>query len=185
MSRIEFMKIKTTLLVFAICAISGSAWSQNPAPSPPPSPVSPTDFKPEAVNAPGGGAWVRLLVPFRSTPAWADGIAFYYDILVEKDGQYRVLSGTARYSNVKAGSHSSVLFMSPSAVARFGTPLAAKIGVGYKDEVVTTFKWERPGSRAPEDWATQYKRYANQLLPIYLTPFVATEYGKYPDPIIK
>jgi len=139
------------------------------------------DFKAEAANAPGGGTWLRLLAAFRSTPAWADGIAFYYDVLVEKNGQFRVLSGTARYSNVKAGGHVAVLFMSPSAVARFGAPVAAQVGVGYNDELIESFKWTAPNSSAPEAWTTQYERYADQLLPIYLTPFVATEYGKYPD----
>lgn len=94
-----------------------------------------------------------------------------------------MLSGTARYSNVKAGSHAAVLYISPSAVARFGAPIAAQVGVGYNDEMAQTFKWSAPGSSPPQDWATQYQRYSDQLLPIYLTPFVASEYGKYPDPM--
>lgn len=173
--------IKIAIVLLASLLATYPASGQSPASSPPPPPIQVRDFKPEAANAPGGGTWVRLLAAFRSLPAWADGLAFFYDILVEKDGQYRVLSGTARYSNVKAGNHTAVLFMSPSAVARFGAPVAAQIGVGYNDEVVESFKWSAPNSGAPEGWATQYERYADQLQPIYLTPFVASEYGKYPD----
>ena len=171
------------VLFIVVCGLPVRA--QKPAePAEPPASVSIGEFKPEPVTGPGGGgSWLRLLTSFRSTPAWADGIAFYYDILVQKDGQYRVLSGTARYSNVKAGSHSAVLYMSPSAAARFGAPIAAKVGVGYADEVVQSFDWTAPGASPPKDWSTQYQRYSEQLLPIFLTPFVATEYGKYPDPM--
>jgi hypothetical protein len=173
--------IKISALFLASLLAALPTMAQAPAASPPPPPVQVREFKPEAANAPGGGTWVRLLAAFRSLPAWADGLAFYYDILVEKEGQYRVLSGTARYSNVKAGNHTAVLFMSPSAVARFGAPVAAQVGVGYNDEVVESFKWTAPSSKAPDGWPTQYERYADQLQPIYLTPFVASEYGKYPD----
>jgi hypothetical protein len=176
--------MKTTALLLPSLALllgASTCLCQAPAASPPPPPVVVADFKAEPANAPGGGAWLRLLAPFRSSPSWADGIVFYYDVLVQKGDQYRVLSGTARYSNVKAGSHSAVLYMSPSAVARFGAPVAAQVGVGYKDELIESFKWNAPGSKAPEGWSTQYERYSDQLMPIYLTPFVATEYGKYPD----
>ncbi len=176
--------ILTLLVCCATLLLAYPASGQAPASSPPPPPIQVRDFKPESANAPGGGTWVRLLAAFRSLPAWADGLAFYYDILVEKDGQFRVLSGTARYSNVKAGSHVAVLFMSPSAVARFGAPVAAQVGVGYNDELIESFKWDAPGSKPPDGWATQYERYADQLQPIYLTPFVATEYGKYPDAMV-
>ena len=168
-------------LVFAILLSVACARAQAPAETAPPAAVSITGFKPEPANGPGGGSWLRLLASFRSTPPWADGIAFNYDVLVEKGGQYKVLSGTARYSNVKAGTHAAVLYMSPGAVGRFGAPIAAKIGVGYADELVQSFDWSAPGASPPKDWSTQYQRYAGQLLPIYLTPFVATEYGKYPD----
>ncbi|MFZ4484576.1 MAG: hypothetical protein ACOYOL_11425 [Chthoniobacterales bacterium] len=168
------------VLILLISGVSSRA--QTPAPTPPP-PVAIEEFKVESAPAPGGGTWLRLLAPFRTSPKWADGIAFYYDVLVEKDGQFRVLSGTARYANVKAGRQAAVLYMSPSAAERFGVPIAAEIRVGYNDEVVQSFKWEAPGKKAPEGWGTQFQRYPNLIQPIYLTPFVATEYGKYPDAI--
>jgi hypothetical protein len=170
-----------TCLLLVVSA--GAAGSQTPA-APPPPPVEVVAFKSEAAEAPGGGSWLRLFAAFRSSPAWADGLAFYYDVLVEKGGQFRVLAGTARYSNVKAGSHLAVLFMSPSAVARFGAPVAAQVGVGYNDELMDSFQWTADGADVSADWATKYERYADQLQPIYLTPFVATEYGRYPDAMV-
>jgi len=175
--------ILTPIIASALLATSFFARAQsNDAPAPPP--VAVDDFKSEPVNAPGGTKpWLRLLAAFTSRPEWADGIAIYYDILVRKGEDYRVLSGTARYSNVKRGRHSAVLYMSPSAVERFGAPIAAVITAGYQGEMTEPHKWTASGQSAPSDWSTQYERYANQLQPIYLTPFVASEYGRFPDAI--
>lgn len=173
-----------------ITALSGALILSSPvlgqAPGgspPPPPPVSVVDFKVENAQAPGGGNWLRLLAPFRSSPKWADGVVFHYDILLERGGQYRVLTGSARYANVKAGTHAAVLYLSPSTVERFGAPIAARIGGSYDEEGIPPFEWSAAGREAPDGWSTQYERYPGLLQPIYLTPFVATEYGKYPDAI--
>lgn len=144
-----------------------------------------TKFRVEPGQAPGGGkTWLRLLADFSSAPAWADGITFYYDVLLAKGSDYRVVSGTARYSNVKRGSHSAVLFMSPNAVERFGNPVAANVRTSYKDEPSGEISWSQQGAAPPDGWAKQFQRYPNQLLPITMTPFVATEYGRYPDAMV-
>jgi len=174
------------VLAGAICAIGPALAQQSPTASTekPPVEIQVNKFRVEAVAPPGGGKpWARLLADFSSQPAWADGIAFYYDILVAKGEDMRVLSGTARYSNVKRGNHSAVLYMSPSAVERFGVPVAAFVRSSYKDEPSGELEWKSPegGSRAPQGWERQVQRYPGQLMPISFTPFVATEYGKYPD----
>lgn len=143
------------------------------------------EFRVEQAPAAGGTKpWLRLLVDFACRPSWADGIAFYYDVLLQKGEEFRVLSGTARYSNVKRGKQVAVLYLSPNAAERFGVPIAAQIGVGYNDEMSEVFKWEAPGQNPPDGWATQFKRFPDQLMPISLTPFVATEHGKYPDALV-
>ena len=150
----------------------------------PPDEIQVSKFRVEAAAPPGGGKpWGRLLADFSSQPAWADGIVFYYDVLVAKGEEMRVLSGAARYTNVKRGNHSAVLYMSPSAVERFGSPIAALIRTSYKDDSSGQLEWKSPegGSRAPQGWERQVQRYPGQLMPISFTPFVATEYGKYPD----
>jgi hypothetical protein len=150
----------------------------------PPDEIQVSKFRVEAVAPPGGGKpWVRLLADFSSQPAWADGIVFYYDVLVAKGEDMRVLSGAARYSNVKRGNHSAVLYMSAGVVERFGAPIAASVRSSYKDETSGQLQWKSPesASRIPQGWESQVQRYPGQLLPISFTPFVATEYGKYPD----
>lgn len=175
----------TLLLVTVLsCAFSlGSSQAQAPAPGEQPPEVEIGKFRIEPASAPGGSKqWLRLLADFSSRPTWADGVVFYYDVLVAKGEEMRVLSGTARYSNVKKGNHSAVLYLSPNAVERFGTPLAATVRSSYKDEPSGEIKWTNPqGGRAPENWERQAQRYPNQLMPIGLTPFVASEYGRFPD----
>jgi hypothetical protein len=142
-------------------------------------------FRVESATVAGGDKpWLRLLVDFGSRPDWADGIVFYYDVLLQSGNEYRVISGTARYSNVKRGLHTAVLFMSPSAVERFGSPVAAFVRSSYKDQPAGEINWEADGKNPPDGWANQFQRYSNQLLPITLTPFVASEYGKYPDAMV-
>lgn len=151
----------------------------------PPLEVELTRFRIESAPAPGGGSpWLRLLVDFNSYPAWADGIVFTYEVLVQQGDNSRVLSGTARYANVKRGRHTSVLYMSPSTAERFGAPVAARINAIYKDEAMNDLLWTADGRSAPSGWDREFQRYPNQLMPITLTPFVATEYGKYPDALV-
>jgi hypothetical protein len=187
---INIRTLLSTLTALAVCGFTLALAQNAPAPQAgaasqqPPAEVQVNKFRVEAAAPPGGGGqWLRLLADFSSRPAWADGIAFYYDILVAKGEDLRVLSGTARYSNVKRGSHSAVLYMSPSAFERFGAPIAAFIRSSYKDEPSGDLEWKSPegGSRAPKGWQTQVQRYPGQLVPINFAPFVATEYGKYPD----
>lgn len=181
------MNIKLTILAaIATFALASAAQTQTPAPKEQPPPdIELTKFRLESASAAGGAkSWTRLLADFNCRPDWADGITFYYDVLVQQGESYRVLSGTARYSNVKRGRHTSVLYMSPNAVERFGTPVAAIVRASYKDEPTSEIDWEAEGRSAPDGWNKQFQRYPSQLMPIVLTPFVATEYGKYPDALV-
>lgn len=178
---------KYMLSSLALLLVSSSLFSQtSPAPKPEEKPeIEPTKFRVEQAQASGGGkSWLRLLTDFSSNPAWADGIAFYYDVLLSQGSDYRVVSGTARYANVKRGNHTAVLYMSPGAVERFGTPVAAKVRSSYKDLPSGEISWSEPGKAPPDNWDKQFQRYPNQLLSITLTPFVATEYGRYPDAMV-
>jgi hypothetical protein len=175
----------TVVLAAGFCVTAQAQAPAPAAPQAPPPDIELTKFRLEQVAAAGGiKPWLRLLADFGCRPDWADGIAFYYDVLVQQGDKARVLSGTARYSNVKRGRHAAVLYMSPSAAERFGTPVAAVVRASYKDEQSSEIKWEAEGKSAPDGWEKQFQRYPNQLMPIVLTPFVATEYGKYPDALV-
>lgn len=180
------MNKTATLLALAVAILTAAPRAQAPAvPEAPPPDIELTKFRIEQVPAAGGTKpWLRLLADFNARPDWADGVAFYYDILVQQGEQVRVLSGTARYSNVKRGRHSAVLYMSPNAAERFGTPVAAVVRASYRDEQASEVIWEGEGRSAPEGWDKKFQRYPDQLMPIVLTPFVATEYGKYPDALV-
>lgn len=179
--------IPSVMVASAIVAVlsSFSLYSQAPGGQEKPPDVEVRKFRVEPATVAGGDQpWLRLLAEFGSRPDWADGIAFYYDVLLQSGDDYRVISGTARYSNVKRGLHTAVLFMSPSAVERFGSPVAAFVRSSYKDQPAGEINWEAGGKSAPDGWANKFQRYSNQLLPITLTPFVATEYGRYPDALV-
>lgn len=183
MPRPTYLGVLVTLLLVS------TGLTQAPTPSSqaqePPPEIEIREFVVQPATVAGGDkSWLRLLAKFVSRPAWADGIVFYYDVLLEANGQYRVLSGAARYSNVKKGSHAAVMYMSPSSAERFGAPVAAIVRSGYKDDLSGEITWEAPGKSAPDNWVEKFQRYPNQLLPITSTPFVATEYGKYPDAIL-
>jgi len=169
-----------SLMPFGFASAQAPAAEEEAAPD-----IEITRFRIEQASVAGSEKpWLRLLVDFNSRPGWADGIVFYYDVLVQAGGDLRVLSGVARYGNVKRGRHAAVLYVSPSTAERYGLPVAAQIAVGYNDELGEVFTWSAPGQNFSEGWATQYRRYPNQLMPITLTPFVATEYGKYPDALV-
>lgn len=164
---------------------SGVVFAQEPSPPPKP-PIEVTDVKIESASVAGSSKpWLRLLASFVSRPNWADGVVFYFDVLVEKDGQYRTLSGTTGYSNVKRGQHAAGVYLSPSSFERFGSPVAVSVQVAYGDEELAPFLWESPGKTSPSNWIKTTQRFPNQLMPINLTPFVATEYGKYPDLMVR
>jgi len=173
------------VLIFFHHAPAGVLLAQQP-PEKLPLEIELTKFRVEPAAAPGGTKpWLRLLCDFNVAPAWADGIVFHYDVLVRKGDDSRVLSGTARYTNVKRGAHTAVLYMSAGALERFGAPVAATVRSIYKDEPSGDITWSATGTgKPPENWATQFQRYPSQLSPIVATPFVASEYGKYPDVLV-
>jgi hypothetical protein len=173
------------VLIFFHHAAASMLLAQQP-PEKLPLEIELTKFRVEPLAAPGGTKpWLRLLCDFKVAPAWADGIVFHYDVLVRKGEESRVLSGTARYTNVKRGAHTAVLYMSAGAFERFGAPIAANVRSIYKDEPSGEIAWVASGGgKPPENWMTQFQRYPSQLLPIIATPFVVSEYGKYPDVLV-
>src|SRR5690349_17088112 len=82
--------------------------AQQPAPTP-------KEIKIQAVTLesgvlPGTGRnWIKVVTQFQSTPRWADGIVFSYNVLLGAENQYRVLPGTVRYANVKGGVNRAVM----------------------------------------------------------------------------
>ena len=124
--------------------------------------------------------WIKVVTTFQSAPAWADGIAFNYSVLIGVGSQFRVLPGIVRYANVKGGINRAVMYISPNTVERFGSPMAARIKVFYKDELVdeSTYKGK---IEPPANWETQVNKYQGLLLTVIHTPWLITDYSNSPD----
>ena len=144
-------------------------------------PIQITKFNIETDAAQGGGGkWSKLIATFSSSPEWADGLVFNYEVLVQAEDRFRVLTGLVRYANVPKGISEAVLYLSPSATKRFGAPVAATIGAFYNDQESSVFKWTT-GQKLPEGWNLKYNKYNGVLLNIMYTPWIASDYGRYPD----
>lgn len=130
--------------------------------------------------------WGKIIISFTTQPEWADGVALTVLALVErKEGetaQREILRGNILYTNVPRGKHQGVLYVAPATLARFGSPLIFQVSGVMGEEGASTFT-TKPVGKVEPNWPSQYNVRAG-LLPIYQTPWVAIESGKYPDFIV-
>jgi hypothetical protein len=134
-------------------------------------------------NVGGGAQWTKLLVDFRTTPKWIDGLQLSITALCgdgSEERPYSVLTGMARYINIPRGNNTGVLYISPKTTARYGGVAAATVDIYLNDRVVSSAELKE-GAKAPPNWQALYDRRDGALLPITATPWLASEYDKYPD----
>jgi hypothetical protein len=146
-------------------------------------PVTIAEIRP-VLAASGSGQWTKVLVTFNSDPKWLDGMQLSVTALVgdgTQDRPYSVLTGLVRYINVPKGQNTGVLYISPNTTKRYGGVAAATADIYLNDRVVSSLEWAGGGKKPPENWQGVYDRRDGALLPITSTPWVATEYDKYPD----
>jgi hypothetical protein len=122
--------------------------------------------------------WIKVVTQFQTTPAWCDGVAFSYLVLLGANNEYRVLPGTVRYANVRAGVNRAVMYISPNTVERFGGPITARVTAYYKDEPVDEGAYKSAGS--PPNWE-RLNKYDGLLLTVIHTPWVINDYSASPD----
>jgi hypothetical protein len=167
------------VLVILFAGITTSALAQQPAPTP-------KEIKIQAVTLEAGVLpgtnrnWIKVVAQFQSTPRWADGIVFSYNVLLSTGDQHRVLQGTVRYANVKGGANRAVMYISPNTFERFGSPAAVHVKAFYKDEQADDFVYKGPGT-IPSNWETQFNKYPGLLLTVIHTPWVISDYSNSPD----
>lgn len=177
------------ILFLALILVPSVLLGQQPPVAAPDPNQKPKDVKIESVTVesaplPGTTApWAKLVTKFRSTPKWADGIAFNYTALLGVPGQYRVVNGIVRYANVKAGNTRAVMYISPNTAERFGAPIAVNVRAIYRDEVVDEFTFRGPG-QIPANWDRQFDRISGALLNVLQTPWMMTEYVTSPDVLV-
>ena len=146
-------------------------------------PVAITEIKPVLASI-GTGQWTKVLVTFNSEPKWVDGMQLSVTALVgdgTEERPYSVLTGIVRYINVPKGQNTGVLYISPNTTKRYGGVTAVAADLYLNDRVVSSSEWSGGGKKPPQNWQGVFDRRDGGLLPITSTPWVATEYDKYPD----
>ncbi|MBX7157893.1 MAG: hypothetical protein K1X66_05870 [Verrucomicrobiae bacterium] len=170
---------KIIYCIFLLINCSSIIFAQVDTNAPPAVKMTKFNIETEAAQG-GGGKWSKLITTFSSLPEWADGLVFNYEVLVQVEDRFRVLTGLVRYANVPKGINEAVLYLSPSATKRFGIPVAVTVGAFYNDQEVDVFKWSS-GTKIPDGWNLKYNTYNGVLLNIMYTPWIASDYGRYPD----
>jgi len=158
-------------------------WGQSPAKGP--FGIEAVEFRKEPL--PGSDKpWGKILISFTTQPEWTDGVALTVLALVEKkegeNAQRDILRGNVLYTNVSKGRSLGVLYIPPGTLARFGSPVVIQVNGAMGEEGSATFS-TKPTGKVEPNWASQYN-VKSGLLPIYQTPWVTIESGKYPDSVI-
>lgn len=105
--------------------------------------------------------WARISVVYDTAPDWVDELTFRYYVLCSKTEKgktrYSFYRETIRYGDIEKGrEHVSALFIHPSAVKRYGPPVAAAVEISLDGQVVAVDSDVDQGmsSRLPPDWWT-------------------------------
>jgi hypothetical protein len=101
--------------------------------------------------------WVEIKTTFDTEPEWIEDLVFQYYVLVynrkEAKTPYSFIQATVRYGDVEQGrGHYSTMYIPPSAVKRYGYPVALGVEISINGKLVDS-KYERDSSiRVAEGW---------------------------------
>ena len=170
------------LLVLGLVPLS-PGWTQVPAKGP--FGIEAVEFRKEPL--PGSDKpWGKILISFTNQREWADGVALTVLALVEKkegeNTQREILRGSTLYTNVSKGKNMGVVYIAPGTLARFGSPIIIQVNGAMGEEGSATFS-TKPAGKVDPNWPSQHN-VRSGLLPIFQTPWVAIESGKYPDIVV-
>lgn len=173
------MRLLTVVFVVGVL-FQVTGWTQGPAKDP--FGIENVEIRKEPL--PGSDRpWGKILITFTTQPDWADGVALTVLALVEKkegdSTQREILRGNVLYTNVPKGRNQGILYIPPGTLARFGSPVVVQV-TGVLGEVGSATFTTKPAGKVDPNWPSQSNVRAG-LLPIYQTPWVAIESGKFPD----
>ena len=173
------------LIAIAI-TITTSAHGQQP---PPPSPIKITGIDVQKAKLPNSKSeWTKIICNFTNTVGWTDGVSFNYSVLVQPAGgggeKFRVLSGGCTYMNVPKGPGKAIMYLSPNATTRFGTPVAATIEIFRGDRSLESFSWSSHSTSVDTNWATKYPPYQGMLLNMFSTPWIFSDGDQTADLLV-
>jgi hypothetical protein len=112
-------------------------------------------------NLPGGTKptqeWVEIKTTFDTSPEWIDEVVFQYYVLTysrkEKEGPYSFYQASVRYGDVEKGrNHLSTMYIPPSAVKRYGFPVAIGVEVSVNGKVVDVVSDRDNSVRVDDGW---------------------------------
>lgn len=172
------MKNKISIVFFVIGV---SAFAQTP-----PQEQQPTlrlnDVAIEKAALPGSSLeWTKIIARFTTTDKWTDGLMFSAIAVLGDGPTSRAVTGNVRYSNIPAGTHQAIFYLSPRAAARFGTPKFVQITAFQKDTEADSKEWKAPGASGDSsDWQ-KLNIYNNVLVSVVRTPWIILDYEKAPD----
>lgn len=155
-----------------------------PTPEAPP-PISLKAVTLEKASLPGSAlSWTKIITEFESKLTWADGITFSYSVIVTDGVKLRLLVGGVRYANIPKGANRAVMYLSPRATARFGSPVACIVEGVFDDEEIGSVKWKNPSAPSIATDLTTLDRRNGVLLNILSTPWVVYDFEKSPDVLV-
>jgi len=98
--------------------------------------------------------WHCISVSYQTEPQWIAELVFQYYVLAMKTEEGRNLYSLYRarvtYADIAEGDHTSTVFLRPSTIERFGSPVAAAVQILYQEKVVAETNEAR--IRLPEKW---------------------------------
>lgn len=157
-----------------------------PAPARPPANLAIEKFDVVKAALPGSKReWAKLVWRFRNDAGWLDGLSFNVFVLVEPPGagagKRRVMTSGLTYSNVPTGINQGILYLSPLAVQRFGTPIAVRIEPFKGDRPQEVFEWKSGEAAVPANWMQAYPSDSGSLQITRSTPWIILDSDLTPD----
>lgn len=182
----KMLPVLLSSLVLTIFASAGLA--QQPAPDAP-SPIKITAIEVQRAKLPNAKSdWTKVICRISNSGGWVDGLSFNFSVLVQLTGsgadKFRVLSGGCTYMNVPKGNSEAIMYLSPNATLRFGTPVAVNVEVFRGDRPLEDFRWKSNSSSVDPNWLTKYSTYQGILLNMPSTPWIFSDIERTGDLIV-
>lgn len=182
------MKKYTFIIVAVISLFSDKLYTQTNNVEA--SPVKITGFQLKNENLSGNNLpWTKFLCRFQTEKKWMDAVGFTFVALlhtVSEDGKdkFAIVRNGVQYANVPGGENLAIMYLSPNATKRFGTPVAVRVRATFGDEAANAFLWKDESFnklKIDENWLNIYPVMDGVLLNVAKTPWIVVDFGLTPD----
>ena len=81
--------------------------------------------------------WAMLEVEYATKPDWIDAATFNFHVMsVDNEKTYHYYTATVTYLDIAKGDHGACVMLPPSAVERYGKPIAFAVEIELEGEVI-------------------------------------------------